>query len=97
MGMGEFKRGVINPSGTPPEYLSSEEEVKIISYYVRNTPPIFEYFNKGGNKIEEYPARLKDTKTMRLFLEVDVQQGSDPEPFGLETKVHLRNLERLYA
>ena len=95
-GMGEFRRGVINPSGTPYEYPLDQEESKIISYYVRNTPPIFEYFDKEGNKIEEYPARLKDSATIRLFLKVDVQPGLSPDPFDLVTKVHLRNLERLY-
>jgi len=96
LGMGEFRRGVINPSGTPYEYPLDEEEFKIISYYVRNSPPIFEYFDKEGNKIEEYPARLKDSATIRLFLKVDVQPGSSPDAFDLVTKVHLRNLERFY-
>lgn len=94
--MGEFRRGVINPSGTPPVYPSDQEEFKIISYYVRNAPPIFEYFDKDGDKIEEYPARLKDTKIIQLFLQVDVQPGLSPDPFDLVTKVHIRNLERLY-
>lgn len=91
-GEGEFKKGVIDPVGFPPSYPQEEEQVYILSYYIRNTPPIFEYFDREGNKIEEYPARLKDTKTMKVLLEVDVDPNREPDSFFLESKVQLRNL-----
>jgi len=90
---GEFKKGIINPVGYPAEYPPEQEEVSILTHYVRNAPPIFEYFDGQGNKIEEYPARLKDTKVMKVFLIIDVDPNRLPDSFELESRVHLRNLE----
>lgn len=91
-GSGEFKKGIINPTGPPIEYPLNEEKISILSYYVRNIPPIFEYFDKNATKIEDYPARLKDTKVIKVFLVVDVEPNRPPEPFELESSVQLRNL-----
>jgi len=93
---GEFKKGVIDPVGSPPQYPLDQEQISILSYYVRNVPPIFEYFDAAGNKIEEYPARLVDTKVMKVFLIVDVDPEHSPFPFELESSVQLRNLKRSY-
>lgn len=92
-GQHELKKGVINPTAPPIEYLSSQEEVSILSSYVRNTPPIFEYFNATGDKIIEYPARLIDTKLMRVYLVVNVDPNRPPSDFELESSVQLRNLK----
>jgi len=89
----EFKRGVIKPVGEPPTYPSSEEEITTLSAFVRNTPPIFEYFDQNGNKILDYPARLKDTKVMKVYLVVNVNPNRPPNEFGLESFVQLRNLK----
>jgi type II secretory pathway pseudopilin PulG len=89
----EFRKGVIEPVGSPPTYPASQEKISIISSYVRNTPPIFEYFDQNGNKITIYPARLKDTKMMKVFLLVDVNENQPPSPFELESSVQLRNLK----
>jgi len=93
---GEFRKGVTQPTGTPVEYHTSGEEVEILSYYVRNTPPIFEYFDAEGNKLEDYPVRLKDTRIMKVFLRVDVDPDRDPQAFDLESRACLRNLRWEY-
>lgn len=90
-GENELKKGIIEPIGNPPQY-SGEEKIEIVTKYVINTPPIFEYYDEKGNKIEEYPARLIETKVMRIYLIVDVDQNKPPPPFELETSVKLRNL-----
>jgi type II secretory pathway pseudopilin PulG len=90
---GYFKKGVINPTSPPVSYPADQEEVTILSSFVRNAPPIFEYFDENGNKIAETPARLVDTKTMRIYLVVDVDPDKDPPPFELESSVQLRNLK----
>jgi len=89
----EFKRGVIKPVGEPPTYPSSEEQITTLTAFVRNTPPIFEYFDQNGNKISDYPARLKDTKVMKVYLVVNVNPNRPPNEFGLESFVQLRNLK----
>lgn len=89
----EFKKGVIKPVGDPPVYSASEEIVTILTPYVRNFPPIFEYFDSVGNKILEQPARLVDTKLMKFLLVVNVDPNRAPSDFQLESFVQLRNLK----
>jgi len=92
-GQSDLKKGVIDPVGLPVQYPSDQEKITILSSYVRNSPPIFEYFDKDGNKIESLPARLADTKLMKIFLVIDVNPDRSPSPFELESWVQIRNLK----
>jgi hypothetical protein len=92
----EFKKGVVNPTGSPVEYPLDQEEIIMLSNYVRNSPPIFEYFDEEGNKIESYPARLIDTRLMKVFLVVDVDINNPPQSFELESWIQVRNLKSEY-
>lgn len=89
----EFRKGVIEPVGDPSTYPLNQEVITLLTSYVRNVPPIFEYFDQNGNKIEDYPARLKDTKLMKVYLVINVDPTKPPEDFGLESSVQLRNLK----
>lgn len=89
----EFRKGVTNPTGDPPIYPSDQEIITILNPYVRNSPPIFEYFDKNGNKIKEYPAKLKDAKLMKVYLVINVNPDRPPQDFGLESFIQLRNLK----
>lgn len=90
---GQLKKSIINPTEPPIRYPVEQEEIVFLSSYVRNLPPVFEYFDETGAKILDYPARLKDTKLMKVFLVVDVDETRDPPPFELESWVTLRNLK----
>jgi type II secretory pathway pseudopilin PulG len=89
----KLKRGVIKPVGSPATYPPDQEKITVITPYVRNAPPIFEYYDAEGNKIEDYPARLKDTKLMKIFLVVNVDPNRPPVEYQLESFVQLRNLK----
>jgi type II secretory pathway pseudopilin PulG len=89
----KLKRGVIKPVGFPPTYPPDQEKITVITPHVRNAPPIFEYYDAQGNKIEDYPARLKDTKLMKIFLVVNVDPKRPPVEYQLESFVQLRNLK----
>jgi len=89
----ELKKGVIKPLGSPPTYPSDQERITTITSFVRNAPPIFEYFDQAGNKIEDYPARLTETKVMKVFLVVNVDPNSPPNEYQLVSFVQLRNLK----
>ena len=92
----EFKKGVINPVTGPGGKISyplDQEEITILSSYIRNTPPIFKYFDQNGNELVELPARLKDTKVMEVYLVVNVNPNRPPQDFGLRSAVQLRNLK----
>jgi type II secretory pathway pseudopilin PulG len=89
----ELKKGVIEPTGSPVEYPSAQEKISILTSYVRNVPPIFEYFDSQGNKITDYPARLADAKLMKVFLVVNVDPNQLEQDFELESSVQIRNLK----
>jgi len=94
----DFKKGVINPTGFPPRYITNpqnsnySESIFILSKYVRNQPPIFRYFDSNLNELPA-PARLKDTKLMKVYLVINVDPNKPPQDFVLESEVQLRNLK----
>lgn len=90
---GVLKKGVIEPVGWPPSYPLDQEEVDILSLYVRNSPPIFTYFDGEGNQLIEMPARKKDTKIMKIYLVINVDPNRAPDDFILESRVQVRNLK----
>jgi len=105
----DFKKGVIDPTGWPIHYPSEKEEIFILSKYVRNQPPIFKYYNGDwpgdaycqANPTEKacldnplpYPARLKDTKLMRVYLVINVDPNRPPQNYELASDVQIRNLK----
>ncbi len=86
-----FKRGVINPIGWPIEYPLVQEQIFTLSQYVRNLTPIFRYFDSEGNELAT-PARLRDTKLMKVSLLINVDPYRVPHDFHLASKVYVRNL-----
>ena len=90
----ELKKGVIKATGTPPTYPPEEEKISIITSYVRNAPPIFEYFNERGEKIVDYPSRLINTKMIKVFLVVNVDPFRPPQDYQLQSFVQFRNLKK---
>ncbi|MDO8601078.1 MAG: prepilin-type N-terminal cleavage/methylation domain-containing protein [bacterium] len=92
-GISDLKKGVINPVGDPVEYPLDQEQVQVISSYLRNVPPIFRYFNAEGNEIVDLPARLRDTKIMEVYLIINVNPNQPPQDFELKSRVQLRNLK----
>jgi len=95
-GDGKLKKTVTNYTDNPPGY-NGTSTTEIISSYVRNSPPIFKYyyFDEDSNnlvQVEDYPARLKDTELMKVFLVVDVDPDQKPPAFELSSYSQLRNL-----
>jgi prepilin-type N-terminal cleavage/methylation domain-containing protein len=94
IGLGnELKKGVIEPVGNPATYPSDQEQVSLVTSYVRNDPPIFKYYDAAGNEIVQLPARLDDTKLMKVYMVINVDPNRPPVEFQLEEYVELRNLK----
>jgi len=89
----DFKKGVTDPTGWPVSYPSENEDIYVLSQYVRNQPPIFHYYDGDDNEIVELPARMKDTKLMKLYLVINVNPNRPPQDFVLESAVQIRNLK----
>lgn len=88
----DFKKGVTNPAGWPATYNPADEIVSVLSSSVRNSPPIFRYFDGQGQELAA-PARLKDTTLMRVYLVINVNPNRAPQDFVLESDVQVRNLK----
>lgn len=92
----EFKKGIIKPvisQNGQVSYPADQEQIYYLSSYVRNVPPIFQYFDANGNRIDNYPARLTDTKMVKLYLVVNVDPNRPPYDFEIESYVQMRNLK----
>jgi len=89
----DFKKGVIEPVGIPAVYPTGGEKVSILSHYVRNSPPVFRYFDENNQELPA-PARRRDTKLMQVYLVINVNPNRSPQDFALSSMVQLRNLKR---
>lgn len=94
----ELKKGIIEPTGSPVQYPLEQEKITILSSYVRNSPPIFTYYNGDWpedtiNNPLPTPARLQETKLMQVYLVINVNPNRPPQDFELESFVQLRNLK----
>ncbi|MCX6760713.1 MAG: hypothetical protein NTZ84_01220, partial [Candidatus Nealsonbacteria bacterium] len=89
----ELRKGVISATSSPVQYPLDQEQISVLTSYVRNAPPIFEYFDANGNKITSVPTSLVDTKMIKTFLVININPNRLPDEFGLETSVQLRNLK----
>ena len=81
---------ITNPEGFPPQYSLESTEV-YLSRCVQNVPPIFRYYDENGEELAA-PARKKDTKMIKLYLEVNVNPSRLPSSFVLENFIRFRNL-----
>lgn len=92
----QFIRGVINPVGFPATYPSSDEKIKVIAENVQNgSNPVFYYYNGDWpddtvNNPLPSPARLSDTKLMKVRLEIGDNANN---PYILESYVQIRMLK----
>ncbi len=94
-----LKKGIVEPTGNPLTYDFNNEEISVVSEYVRNnTEPIFIYYNSDypydiTNNPLPAPARLIETKLINVFLRVNIDPLRAPDDFDLYTDIQLRNLK----
>jgi len=95
-----FKKGVIKPTGDPPQYVLSGETITILSAYVQNgtSSPVFKYYNgdwPGDTINNPLPTltRLTDTKLMHVYLKINFDPARPPDDFILESDTQIRNLK----
>lgn len=81
---------ITDPEGFPPEYSLESTEI-YLSRCIQNVPPIFKYYDEEGEELAS-PARKKDTKMIKLYLEVNVNPFRLPSSFVLESLIRFRNL-----
>jgi len=90
-----FKKGVINPTGFPPQYLSENEEIYTISENIMNIirgEPIFSYYDSENNLLSS-PIDLEKVSYVGVRLIVNVNPNRPPQDFILQSDVQIRNLK----
>ena len=96
----DFKKGVVEPSGDPPQYVLADETVSVLSSSVRDPglDPIFTYYNGDWptdtvNNPLPTLTRLTETKLMHVYLKININPNRPPDDFELESDVQIRNLK----
>jgi len=86
-------RGILNPTGNPPDYIGSEE-ASIAAEYVRNTDQgltTFRYYDELGSEITNY-ANWTAVRFVSVNLAVNVNPGALPNQLTLSSSAAIRNL-----
>ncbi len=89
----ELLRGIIDPSGNPPDYAGAES-VSNVASYVRNSSlgaPVFTYYDELGNEITDYD-NWAYVRFVQVALIVNVDANSLPNQLTLTSSAALRNL-----
>ncbi len=93
-----LEKGVIEPVGQPATYPIGEEKVKEYSSNIRNTNPVFEYYNgdwpadTSTNPLAT-PASLSDIKLVKISVRVNVNVNEPEKDFLLESFSQIRMLK----
>jgi len=90
-----LKRGVIESSGDPPTYNSSNETVSTVSDYVRNNAigvPMFTYYDKAGTLMSNY-SDVSNLAFVVIRIVVNLYPNRAPYDFELRSSAALRNIK----
>ncbi len=95
-----FYKGVTEATGNPLEYLPENEQLTIISRYVRNEAdePVFEYYDGSYSGKESdtplaTPANVAQIRLVHINLRINVEPDKAPTDYYLESDVQIRNLK----
>lgn len=86
-------RGVIEPTGNPPEY-TGVETVSVVADYVRNTEQgvsTFRYYDELGVEITDYD-NWTGVRFVKVALAVNVDAATLPNQLTIDSSAAIRNL-----
>jgi type II secretory pathway component PulJ len=91
-----FKKGVIKPTGSPLQYVSSTESVQDLVYNIILGSQLFTYYDKNATSTNSTPLQqpldVSQVKTVRITLVANQGTSSTPSLVGVETQATIRNL-----
>lgn len=92
-----LKKGVAEPSGTPPSYPDGygSDTVTNMAVYVMNSgesEPVFQYYGNENDPLASSPSPT-DIKVIEVNLWINIKPQSAPENVKIGTSVELRNLD----
>jgi len=86
-------RGVVDPSGNPPDYVAGETTSQVAEY-VRNASlgtPVFRYYDEIGQEIVTY-TNWANVRFVKVSLIVNVDANTLPNQLTLNSSAAIRNL-----
>ena len=91
---GVFKKGLIEPSGSPLEYLAGDEVVAEVAQDVNNqSEPIFRYYDTDNNIIADPPANIGGIRLINISLKINVTPEKAPQDYYVNADIQIRNLK----
>ncbi len=89
-----LKKGVIEPTGTPPDYPPSQEQISSVAKFINNqSNPIFTYYDKDNNQISDPQTNKGDIRLIHISLKINVNPNIAPQDYFLEMSAQIRNLK----
>ena len=89
-----FKKGLIEPTGDPLEYLVSNEIIIEIAQYINNqAETAFTYYDTNNNLIADPAADKDDIRLVKVYLKINVTPEKAPNDYIVEMDIHIRNLK----
>ena len=89
-----FKKGVIEPAGSPLEYLAGSEVVTEVAQYINNqSDPIFNYYDTNNQLIADPPANISDIRLVNISLKINVTPATAPQDYYVNANIQIRNLK----
>ena len=87
-------RGILNPTGSPPDYTGAET-VDVLADYVRNSAqglPTFQYYDALGAAIASSTSAYTAVRFVKVTLAVNVNTATLPNQLSLYSSAAIRNL-----
>ncbi len=89
-----LKRGIINPTGNPTEYLSSNEIISEMAEFVNNQgEEIFTYYDTNNALISDPIANKDKIRLIHISLKINVTPTIAPNDYYVEMDAQVRNLK----
>lgn len=93
----DFKRGIIEPVGSPAVYDSGTESITTIATGIDiSAGYIFQYYDEnydGSTDPLTQPVSIEDVRLIDIALTIDTDPLKLPEPITISTQVSIRNLK----
>jgi prepilin-type N-terminal cleavage/methylation domain-containing protein len=92
-------RGIVNPSGSPLQYVTSTEVSTFVADAVVNVrvgTPMFVYYGENFSGSEApltQPVSVTDIRMIKIQLELEADPTQSPVPLYVEATAHVRNLK----